>query len=195
MASSSVTNSDVHKNPNSAPSSGQKRKHFSLTEKLEIIREIDSKKTYGQIAKEKGISRSTISTIYAQRVKIERSCMVEGMENAKKIRHGDFEDVDANVLTWFRQQRSRNIPICGPLMKAEALRIAKKLGRDNFEASTGWLDRFKVRHKIVFNTAAGESAAVDMAVVTDHLSIVANAVKSYSLRDVYNMDELALFYK
>jgi hypothetical protein len=195
MASESAKEVPSVCSSDSSSSKKRQRNNLSIEEKIEIIRDVDSKKSYKKISEERGVPKSTIATIISNRAKIEKSYTMDGMRKVKKIRHGEFEDVEENLLTWFKQQRSRNIPICGPLMKAEALRIAKKLGRDNFEASTGWLDRFKVRHGIVFNTAAGESAGVDMTVVNDHLSIIANAVKTYSLRDVYNMDELALFYK
>jgi hypothetical protein len=49
------------------------------------------------------------------------------------------------------------IHISGPMVQSEALAEAKSLGNDQFKASTGQLDRFKKKNKIVWNRVCGES--------------------------------------
>ena len=43
-----------------------------------------------------------------------------------------------------------NVPISGPIMKIKAKELALKMGHSEFQCSTGWLERFKQRHSIVF---------------------------------------------
>ena len=45
-----------------------------------------------------------------------------------------------------------NVPISGLIMKIKAkeLALALKMGHSEFQCSTGWLERFKQRHSIVF---------------------------------------------
>jgi hypothetical protein len=37
------------------------------------------------------------------------------------------------------------------MVQSEALIVARSLGNDQFQVSTGWLDSFKKRHNIVWN--------------------------------------------
>ena len=43
-----------------------------------------------------------------------------------------------------------NVPISGPIMKIKAKELVLKMGHSEFQCSTGWLERFKQRHSIVF---------------------------------------------
>ena len=47
--------------------------------------------------------------------------------------------------------------------------FAEKLKHDNFQCSGGWLDRFKLRHGIVFREVCREAAAVDDSTVATWL--------------------------
>jgi hypothetical protein len=51
------------------------------------------------------------------------------------------EEINEVVWEWFTNARSKNILISGPMVLREALAVAKSLGNDQFNASTGWLDR------------------------------------------------------
>lgn len=52
-------------------------------------------------------------------------------------------------------------------MKEKALEIAKQLGVTDFTASNGWLERFWVRHNIVFRSICGEAGDVNDATCED----------------------------
>jgi len=57
--------------------------------------------------------------------------------------------------------RAQNLPVSGPLLREKAREFGKLLKHDQFQCSSGWLDRFKMRYKIVFRDVSGEAAAVD----------------------------------
>ena len=59
--------------------------------------------------------------------------------------------------------------------------------------STGWLDGFKARHNIKKYRRHGEASAIDMEVVEKELQEIREAVNPDTNKDVYNMDESALF--
>ncbi|GBM87320.1 hypothetical protein AVEN_53501-1 [Araneus ventricosus] len=61
----------------------------------------------------------------------------------KRTRGSDNPDVDGCVLKWFKEARDRNIPISGHIMRAKAEQFASALGKQDFKASTGWLNLFK----------------------------------------------------
>ncbi|GFN91634.1 tigger transposable element-derived protein 6 [Plakobranchus ocellatus] len=70
------------------------------------------------------------------------------------------------------------------------------LGVAGFQASNGWLEKFKQRHGIVFKVACGESASVDTTVVEDWKKATLDKLLSeYSSSDIFNADETGLFFR
>ncbi|XP_063241569.1 tigger transposable element-derived protein 6-like [Bacillus rossius redtenbacheri] len=79
-------------------------------------------------------------------------------------------------------------------MLAKADELALKLGLTDFKRSVGWLNRFKARHGISSHKIVGESASVDPKSVSEWLPLLQNILSRYQPRDVYNADELGMFY-
>jgi len=46
-------------------------------------------------------------------------------------------------MAWFTQSRQNNIPISRPILKEKSKLFATNLGITNFQASEGWLEKFK----------------------------------------------------
>ena len=46
---------------------------------------------------------------------------------------------------WFLILRSENVPISGPMLKEKALEFAGGLNIEGFQASEGWLEKWKKR--------------------------------------------------
>ena len=44
---------------------------------------------------------------------------------------------------WFKQKRSENVPVSGPLIMTKAEELAKLLDHEDFVCTMGWLDRLK----------------------------------------------------
>nr|CAD7567208.1 unnamed protein product [Timema californicum] len=59
------------------------------------------------------------------------------------VTHANLEQV---MLEWFSQHRAQNVPINRPMMQRKTDESALRLGVENFMCSSGWLERFKVRH-------------------------------------------------
>lgn len=98
-----------------------KRKHqgVSLETKKKII-DASTTKSYGQLAKDFSLSKSTISTICG-RDKEKILVAIEDGIGAKRRRltTGRSGDLEAAVLTWFQQIRSQNVAVTGPLLKVK----------------------------------------------------------------------------
>ncbi|KAJ8888559.1 hypothetical protein PR048_008050 [Dryococelus australis] len=93
-------------------------------------------------------------------------------ENIMKINEGnDYEDVEKALLAWFNQSRGQNVPIIGPMIQEKTNLFAIMLKVDSFKCSIGWLDHFKKQNGITWHKNVGESAT-----------------------DIYNADEMGLFY-
>jgi hypothetical protein len=133
--------------------SESRQKAITLSQKVELLREVDKQeRTKSEICKEFEIANSTLSTILKNRNKIieayERS---EFEPSRKRMRSAKNVDVEEATLMWFKQARTLQYPITGPLLMAKASQLAVELG-SNFEANTGWLERFKVRqiHLLIY---------------------------------------------
>lgn len=71
-------------------------------------------------------------------------------------------NLDDAVFKWFNQKRCQGEPISGPILCEKAVQFNKKLGgTSNFQASTGWLKRFKSRHGIRELQIEGEKLSAD----------------------------------
>lgn len=66
----------------------------------------------------------------------------------KRIRNALYDDVDKAVFAWFQEIHAINILVTGSVIRKKALNLANMLGYDSFQASVGWLNRFRDRHGI-----------------------------------------------
>ncbi|XP_050338066.1 tigger transposable element-derived protein 4-like [Bactrocera neohumeralis] len=175
--------------------SALKRKCFSIEEKATIIHRLEAGESNALLAKEFGVSHSTISTIKKNKSKIE-PLFNENVLKIKRVRVSSQDDVDKALLQWFKVQRNEGIPINGPILQEKANEFAKKFNISGFECSTSWISRFKVRHNIVAGKVAGESLSVQKSDVSDWLAKVwPNLKAQFSDDEIFNADEAGLFYK
>ena len=99
------------------------------------------------------------------------------------------------MLTWFRQARSENIPINGPLLLEKAHSIAIQLGSD-FVPNASWLQRVKKRENISFNKLHGEKKTANFeGAETWKKDVLPTLLSEYEAINVFNAYESALFYK
>ncbi|GBM27389.1 Tigger transposable element-derived protein 6 [Araneus ventricosus] len=77
----------------------------------------------------------------------------------------------------------------------KAKELADALGIENFSASNGWLDRFRIRNNIAFPSLCGEAADVDPSLCEDWQERLPLLLAGYDDKDIFNMDETALFFR
>ena len=137
----------------------RQRSSYMLEFKLKVLDEVDKKVKKADICTRFDIPKSTLSTIISQRSKLMELRQSAGpiRKRARSAKHGN---VDEAVLVWFKQCVAMNVPVNGPLMKQKATEFAHEMGIDAWEASDGWLHRFKHCHGLVFKTICEESATV-----------------------------------
>ena len=81
------------------------------------------------------------------------------------MKQSTFPDLNKALSEWFRKVQARNIPVSGPLLQEKAQYFAEQLGRENFKASNGFLDKFKERHGITGQAVCGEEKNIDPGIV------------------------------
>ncbi|GFS65725.1 tigger transposable element-derived protein 4 [Trichonephila clavipes] len=153
--------------------SGIKRKALSISDKLNILKKYDegckANKKQKEIAEELGIAPSTLRTVLKSRVDIEKNV---GGTKRQKLKHAKHEDLE------------------------KAKEIASHLNITDFCGSTGWLDRFRNRHGIVYRQISGEAEAVNEDDISSWKNnVLPSLLQDYAPEDVYNADEFGLFFK
>ncbi|KAG0411803.1 hypothetical protein HPB47_011059 [Ixodes persulcatus] len=141
-----------------------KRKRLSLDEKRDILRRLDSGQHQVDVAKAFGIPASSLSTIKSQRQAIAAASESAQLGPARKrLCTGYFSKVDDAVATWLKDLRARNIPVSGNMIQEKAVEFAALFDVTGFDASSGWLHRFRARYGIVWKQVCGEASSADTA--------------------------------
>src|SRR5215510_5711488 len=116
----------------------QPKKHVrTLHDRLKIIEEVE--KNPGEkcvdIAKQLGLSASTLNSIFAKKNKIREQ--IQKCGNAcKKIKTGkESTFAELETVLWYQQAQASNIPTDGTILREKAKIIATQLNIDNFSAS------------------------------------------------------------
>ncbi|XP_049522088.1 tigger transposable element-derived protein 6-like isoform X1 [Dermacentor silvarum] len=173
----------------------RKRKALSFKEKIEILKKVDEnpKKKRVELAKELGIAPSTLCTIVGQRDVVMKNAQHFGVnvKQAKTATHVKLEEV---LLTWFAEVTAAGVNVDGKVLREKADNIALSLGIENFQASGGWLHRFKERHGLVYRVVCGEGKKVDQSAVSDWLNTLPALISDYAPRDIFNADKAGLFF-
>ncbi|CAB3224717.1 unnamed protein product [Arctia plantaginis] len=136
-----------------------KRKALSLQEKMKILKIFDENsqtKNQTQLAAELQLPTSTLRTILKNREEIIEKYSLGGV-GRKKLKAGKFVKLEKVLIEWFHRARASKLPINGRILCDKAREIADNLQITDFNASSGWIDRFKNRHGIVYRQRSGDS--------------------------------------
>jgi len=134
-----------------ASTTTNKRKTLSLSERMDVVRRLDSMESQASIAMSYGVHPSSISCIMKQKEQIVDDCQNNTNPDRKRKRTGKSDDVEKAFLRWFTQARSRQLPVSGPLLMEKANSLTEGLGLADFKATVGWPERWKERN-IKFNS-------------------------------------------
>ena len=122
------------------------RSCLNLSKRVELIHRENPKLGVRKLAEKFGCGKTQVAGI----IKDEENIMKEwesneGRAGMKRVNQQKFHEVNQFLWKWYSTCRQSNIPISGPMLQEEALIIAKRLGGDSgeFNASNGWLDRWK----------------------------------------------------
>lgn len=175
------------------------RHTLTLSEKIQLIRENEENFSYRALADKYKISIGSVSNIIKRKAEyMENYEQNENSTKKRNVRDEFSQQLDEKVYEWFVVQRSKNIPISGPLLQERARQIRQQLGgpnADDFKASNGWLEKFRIRHGIQHRIICGEAAAVDPTTVDEWKKRLLSIIDKYDPNDIYNADKTGLFFK
>lgn len=175
-----------------------KRWSISLEMKLRILESVDKHQIpKTEIAKLYNIPKSTLFTIIKNRDAIIKAKESNGPRNRLHNKMAKYPLLEKALIEWVKSMRSNNMPVNGIVLKAKAQAFAKEFNVNNeFKASDGWLQNFKMRNGLIFKELCGESSSVDFETVTQwRYTTMEKLINEYNEEDIFNADETALFYK
>ena len=120
-----------------------------LETKYKALVELEKGKSNKEVAQSFGITPNTLSTWKKNKEKVFEAYN-KGNAKTKRMKSDTYEQVNNAVLKWFTRIRAENVPVSGILIKEKALYFAKELNFEKFQASDGWLDKWKKRFDLIF---------------------------------------------
>ena len=145
-------------------------------------------------------SRLMITRILNDEVHISRNAESQ-FKNSKKEWRGRSTIVEETMIEWVWDMWVRQVFISDGVIQAKAQRVLDKINarvlpenRINMKFSNGWLYRFKKRNDFRRYISHGESAGVNEQLIQSQLPIIQAQLSLYETTDIFNADELGLFY-
>ena len=174
----------------------RKYNHKSLREKCQALKDLEKGMSNKDVAAKYNVPKNTLSTWVKNKEKLLSSLEKGSNVKRQKLRTGNFELVDKAILKWFKSMRSQNVPLSAAIIQEKAIAFSKEFNVENFQASDGWLRRWKERNNITFKTVSGESKSVTPDMVDGWWETsLPTLLSNYELQDIYNADEFGLFYQ
>ncbi|XP_058876511.1 uncharacterized protein LOC117397844 isoform X1 [Acipenser ruthenus] len=138
----------------------RKRTDLYVWEKLQILDELKNGKTQMQIVRERGIKQSSLATLKRNEEKIRQQAASSEHPQQRRFKPASPETVESALWKWFRFMRPADAPLSDQALLQQAEEIAQRLGIRNFDSSNGWLQRWKLSHRVDFKDISSERAAV-----------------------------------
>lgn len=182
-------------------STSKKRKHVTLTisQKCEILDQLKEGISFSFLAQKYNVGKSTIFDIKKKEEQI-RSYVVKtekGPGARKTLKTPENPQLEDALFTWFIEQRRKNVPLSGDILMEKAKYFHGRLGRGEFSASKGWLEKFKKRHGIRQLKMTGEKISNNEDAVKPFQVKFMDIIKEKDLcaDQIYNADESGLYWK
>lgn len=183
-------------------SNKRKRVVLAIEKKLEIIKKFDNGASVKNLVIQYGVGDQTVRDILKNKTKIlefsATSDSVSGMSKRKTMKTATYDELDKAMVLWFNQQRAQGIPVSGVVCAAKALQFFKELNLSgDFNASSGWLTRFKQRHGIRQISVQGEKLSSDENAADQFKEDFRKFIEEsgFSPEQIYNADETGLYWK
>lgn len=153
----------------------RKNNYLSLKDKAEILQRLDQGAQASNLAREYGISKSTVSRFKKKKTVIEKAVTVTYPNNTERrtMRGTFYKKTEAALYQWYLEQRRQNTAVTGVMLRKKAQQLYDECEVSNYSfcASIGWLSKFKRRYGIKL-TKALETRFVQPDVGNDEIQIV-----------------------
>lgn len=175
-----------------------KRRDLTVAEKLKILREYDElpKVSQRSAAIQLKVSQPLLCKLLKSRNEIECISASNGNVDRKRKRTGKDEEVEEALKEWFLKVRKKDASIDGPLFREQAEKLARKMGKTDFVATSGWFQRWKERENLTFGKVHGEQADADKSGAEAWFKNEWPPLcEKYAPSSIFNADETGLYFR
>ena len=109
--------------------------------KYKTLKELEKGTPHKDVASLFGVPKNTLSTWKKNKAKIFQKYNSDLI--SKSVKPEKYEELNKAVHKWFLILRSENVPISRPMLQEKALEFAGGLNTEGFQASEGWLEKWK----------------------------------------------------
>jgi hypothetical protein len=173
---------------------GKTRTSIPLRDKVLILQELDKKIDRKLIEGKFKVKKWDIS-----KIKKNKDTIMEefGKQLNKRIRlkSGNFPEVEDTVKNWMTEMTGKGVNITRLEIRIKALAVAQSLGLQAFNASEGWITNVCKRQGVGITVFHGDVSSVSEITVHEWKGKRSSLTTAYDMKDVFNLDELGLFFK
>ncbi|XP_043944872.1 tigger transposable element-derived protein 6-like [Protopterus annectens] len=169
-------------------------KELTLKEKVDLLHFLESS-SQTKTAEHFGVSKTTVSNIQKHKHEYLKRYGKERGDLQWKRRKTFLDEVNKATLSWFKQLRTVNARISRPMIQEVAKKFTQEFGVADFQASSGWLKKFKLCHKISQKVLCGESNEVPLEVVEEFINKFPDLARGFKDDEIFDADECGLFFK
>jgi len=126
---------------------------------------------------------------------IERAREENQNKNRQRKRDGKDKEIEGALREWFSSVREKDVRVSGPLLQQKVEELGKKMGKEGFVVTNGWLYRWRKRVNLEYRKPHGEAGEADHSAAHQWLlEEWPKLVAEYPPSDIYNADETGLYY-
>lgn len=123
----------------------------SIKEKYAALKKVEDGSSKFQVAMKYGVPKNTLSIWIKNKERIFESMKTQGNKTKRmRLEEGTFVKLDELIFKWLLTVRSKNVVVSASILKTKAKEFAGKIDIKGFQASDGWLDRWKNRYNVMF---------------------------------------------
>jgi hypothetical protein len=114
------------------------------------------------------------------------------------MKSSTYDELDQAMVLWSSQQRAQGIPVSGAICAAQAKYFFNELKlQGDFNASSGWLTRFKQRHGMRQITVQGEKLNCDEPAADEFKNEFQKFIENegFTPEQMFSADETGLYWK
>lgn len=182
-------------------SSKKPKRFLSIQDKSEILIKLSTGSSAKVLSQQYGVYKSTIYRIKKNESAVKKfvSKCESGPGKRMTIKTAEYPRMEKALYSWFLKMRSKHVPVSTDLIREKAKSIHNKIkeGSGLFNASKGWVQKFKKRHGIRRLKIVGEKVSSRNELVEPFLKELESKIKEKDLcfEQIYNADETGLFWR
>ncbi|KFD46494.1 hypothetical protein M513_12636, partial [Trichuris suis] len=187
----------------------KKRKAITLEQKVDVIKRHARGDSNAKISRELKLHEASVRGIIKREDIIKKKSEVAsdfcGMQTTTRNRSLSMIHMERLLAIWIEDCNQKRIPLDKAAIQAKAknlfsavqAKIGEVDGRVNFLASNGWFERLKKRAKLHNVKMSGEAASADSKAAAQFPATLRGIIEQggYTDRQIFNVDETALFWK